>query len=74
MLRVFVQRERLKRYHQRGECVKCTNVVYSLERTWKQEGMVHPMVHPSRTAFMDYCPDRFFSATRLLFLVFPFFR
>jgi len=27
----------------------------------------------SRTAFTDFCPDRFFSATRFLFLVFPCF-
>jgi len=27
----------------------------------------------SRTAFMDYCQDRFFWATRFLFLVFPYF-
>jgi len=27
----------------------------------------------SRTAFTDFCPDRFFWATRFLFLAFPYF-
>ena len=30
-------------------------------------------ISSSRTAFTDFCPDRFFWATRFLFLVFPYF-
>jgi len=33
----------------------------------------HSFTSSSRTAFTDYCPDRFFGAIRFLFLVFPIF-
>ena len=63
---------------ERSDSPLCSSITLSLFHSRLKTYLFHKsyprsFTSSSRTAFTDYCPDRFFWATRFLFLVFPYF-